>query len=143
MFELNRVNLVASLLVGLIAVSPLVGVSASEQRAQPSAEQLRHWYSKPQSEWPSPILAPGVDHKPLAAISKEPPFKVSGSKLEARLELGELLFFDPLLSGSKQHACASCHDPDLGWADGRRFSFGHDRQRGNLNAPTIDRKSVV
>lgn len=51
--------------------------------------------------------------------------------------LGRQLFFDPRLSGSGQIACASCHDPDLGWADGRRFPFGHDRQAGTRNSMSI------
>ncbi|MGB0834180.1 MAG: cytochrome-c peroxidase [Psychrobium sp.] len=41
-------------------------------------------------------------------------------------QLGEFLFWDPILSGDKTTSCASCHHPDFGWADGRRFSIGHD-----------------
>jgi cytochrome c peroxidase len=48
-----------------------------------------------------------------------------------------MLFFDPRLSASGQIACANCHDPQLGWGDGRRVSFGHDRQLGGRNAMTI------
>lgn len=52
-------------------------------------------------------------------------------------ELGKVLFFDPKLSKSKQIACASCHDSQLGWGDGRRFSFGHDRLEGKRNAMAL------
>lgn len=52
-------------------------------------------------------------------------------------ELGKLLFFDPRLSGSGQISCANCHDPELGWADGRRVPYGHDRQTGSRNSPTV------
>lgn len=52
-------------------------------------------------------------------------------------ELGKLLFFDPRLSQSRQISCASCHDPELMWADVRRVSYGHDRQLGTRNTPTI------
>lgn len=41
-------------------------------------------------------------------------------------ELGELLFWDPILSGEQNVSCASCHHPNFGWADGRRFSVGSD-----------------
>jgi cytochrome c peroxidase len=34
-------------------------------------------------------------------------------------------------------ACASCHDPDRAWADGRTVSFGHARKPLARNAPTI------
>ena len=52
-------------------------------------------------------------------------------------ELGKLLFFDPRLSKSSQISCASCHDPELMWGDVRRVSYGHDRQLGKRNTPTI------
>jgi cytochrome c peroxidase len=39
-------------------------------------------------------------------------------------ELGRLLFWDPILSGPKDVACASCHHPDFAWADGRDLSRG-------------------
>nr|WP_274380689.1 cytochrome c peroxidase [Alloalcanivorax marinus] len=51
--------------------------------------------------------------------------------------MGETLFFDPRLSGSGQIACASCHDPEWGWADGREVPYGHDRQRGHRNTPSV------
>jgi cytochrome c peroxidase len=35
------------------------------------------------------------------------------------IDLGKYLFFDPLLSGNHRLACAGCHNPDLGFADGR------------------------
>ncbi len=37
---------------------------------------------------------------------------------EAKKLLGETLFFDRKLSGNKGIACASCHQPNLAWADG-------------------------
>lgn len=40
------------------------------------------------------------------------------------VELGRLLFFDPLLSGNNKVSCATCHHPDLGFADGLERSVG-------------------
>jgi len=40
--------------------------------------------------------------------------------------LGELLFWDPVLSGDSNVACASCHHPAQHWADGRKLSVGSD-----------------
>jgi cytochrome c peroxidase len=37
----------------------------------------------------------------------------------AEIALGRLLFFDPRLSRNADMSCASCHDPDMGWSDGR------------------------
>ena len=41
-------------------------------------------------------------------------------------ELGHLLFFDPVLSGNQRTACASCHHPDYGMADGLPKAVGGD-----------------
>jgi len=40
-----------------------------------------------------------------------------------RVELGRLLFFDPVLSENDDVACATCHHPDLGFSDGRTTSI--------------------
>ena len=45
-----------------------------------------------------------------------------GSK--AAVELGRLLFWDPILSGNKDIACATCHHPDFAYADGRDLPLG-------------------
>ncbi len=67
-------------------------------------------------------------------------------------ELGQILFWDPILSGEKDIACATCHHPDFGYADGRALpigvggeGLGPDRQDvtnddiglGQRNSPTI------
>jgi parallel beta-helix repeat protein len=41
-----------------------------------------------------------------------------------KAELGRLLFFDPILSANDDIACATCHHPDLGFADGLPRSIG-------------------
>lgn len=41
-----------------------------------------------------------------------------------KAELGRLLFFDPVLSANNDLACASCHQPDLGFSDGRATAVG-------------------
>ena len=46
----------------------------------------------------------------------------AGSK--AAVDLGRLLFWDPILSGNKDVACATCHHPDFAYADGRDLSLG-------------------
>lgn len=42
----------------------------------------------------------------------------------AKVELGRLLFFDPVVSATKSVACATCHHPRYGWADGRTTPLG-------------------
>lgn len=41
-----------------------------------------------------------------------------------RVELGRLLFYDPILSGENRSTCATCHHPGLGFADGRKLPAG-------------------
>jgi cytochrome c peroxidase len=43
----------------------------------------------------------------------------------ARVELGEMLFFDPRISGSNWISCATCHNPALGWSDGQPTAIGN------------------
>ncbi len=42
----------------------------------------------------------------------------------AKIKLGRLLFFDPILSATQEVACATCHHPRFGWADARRTPLG-------------------
>ena len=43
---------------------------------------------------------------------------------EAKVVLGRTLFWDPILSGEKDVACATCHHPNEGYADGLDLSIG-------------------
>jgi len=38
--------------------------------------------------------------------------------------LGQLLFYDPILSGNQNISCATCHNPDFGSADGLPLGIG-------------------
>lgn len=42
----------------------------------------------------------------------------------AEAALGQLLFYDPLLSGNKEVACATCHHPRHGTSDGLSLGLG-------------------
>jgi len=42
----------------------------------------------------------------------------------AKARLGQALFYDPILSGSKTVACATCHHPEHGTSDGVSLSLG-------------------
>ncbi|MBE0671974.1 MAG: right-handed parallel beta-helix repeat-containing protein [Anaerolineales bacterium] len=41
-----------------------------------------------------------------------------------KVELGRLLFFDPVLSQNNDMSCASCHHPDFGFTDGNAQAIG-------------------
>ena len=65
---------------------------------------------------------------------KKDPVKLKEPKSIA--ELGELLFFDPILSADSSISCASCHKPQFAFADNVQFSFGVDSLKGNRNTPS-------
>jgi cytochrome c peroxidase len=51
--------------------------------------------------------------------------------------LGRKLFYDPKLSVNNTVSCATCHNPQLGFSDGRKVSFGVGGKSGKRNAPTV------
>lgn len=61
---------------------------------------------------------------------------------DTKAALGEALFFDENFSLNRSQSCASCHDPDAGFADPRRavdgaVSLGDDgKSLGDRSAPT-------
>ena len=73
-----------------------------------------------------------LQQSPLPA----PPADTSNARADdpAAARLGHFLFFDPRLSGNGHLSCASCHDPERGFADGRAVSEGVHRGRRNTPA---------
>ena len=78
-----------------------------------------------------PALCNNALQEPITPIPqsvKLPPNKV---------KLGERLFNDTRLSRDNSISCASCHDLNLGGADGLPFAIGIDNQAGRINTPTV------
>ena len=59
----------------------------------------------------------------------------------AQVRLGQLLFYDPILSGSKTVACATCHHPKHATADGLSLGLG-DGAHGLGPKRMIDPKNL-
>lgn len=57
--------------------------------------------------------------------------------ISAQAAIGWKLFFDKRLSRDESFACASCHDPEKGYTDGRRFSTGVHGDELSRNTPTV------
>jgi cytochrome c peroxidase len=55
----------------------------------------------------------------------------------AKAELGQALFFDPILSGARVRSCATCHNPGLSWGDGEPRAIGENNVRLALRSPTL------
>jgi cytochrome c peroxidase len=102
------------------------------------AAELRVTYAQPVTNWPPPhVDAEARPHFVELGLLPLVTFPTNNPYTDAKAELGKKLFFDPRLSGSGQISCASCHDPDLAFADGRTVSFGHERKELKRNAPTV------
>lgn len=79
----------------------------------------------------------------IMAMPEQIPYPDDNPAITERIELGRLLFFDPILSGDRDVSCAHCHHPAFAWADGRDLSIGvggeglgPDRVRTIGDAPT-------
>lgn len=57
------------------------------------------------------------------------------AKVEGLAKLGHDFFFDPGFSANGQISCASCHNPDLSFTDGKQRSLGQSTTK--MNAPTL------
>jgi cytochrome c peroxidase len=99
-------------------------------------EDLRSLYSRPVSEWPRPTIDSGVVWSEFTSL---PRIDTSYFRkmAEPKIELGKMLFFDPILSGSGQISCSSCHNPQTSWADRVNVPVGHDHLEGPRNTPSL------
>ncbi len=73
----------------------------------------------------------GEEHFRILALSDnlkrpfpEMPVRPDNPSTKEKIELGRLLYFDPLLSADNDISCAHCHHPDLGFSDNRGLSMG-------------------
>ncbi|MFN0256381.1 cytochrome-c peroxidase [Pedobacter ureilyticus] len=100
-------------------------------------DSLRKIYSKSNQYWPKPNVDKEVKYDELAALQSTP-IDLTNDSIKRVVELGKLLFFDTRLSGSKQISCATCHNPELNWADGKAVSLGHEQLPNIRNAPSLE-----
>ncbi len=114
---------------GLLALALLTGWTAYPTGSAP--ERLRALYSGPVSTWPAANIDDGIDFVEFGAL-KLKPVPDAG-----KAALGRRLFHDPTLSRTGDKACASCHDANHGWSDGRPIAVGMDPARGARNVPSL------
>lgn len=139
---MKRTVLISILLLLVIFVlqssynrSPLVWTQAS-YGYDITPDSLRKIYEGPISEWPEPWIDSGVEWQELAALPG--PDSNYAQLMESPIvKLGKYLFFDPILSGSNQISCSTCHNPQTSWADKLSVSVGHDHQTGTRNTPSL------
>jgi cytochrome c peroxidase len=69
-------------------------------------------------------LVPVRTQAQLSALPTSPVAPADNPTTPEKVALGRLLFWDPILSGPKDVACATCHLPDAGYAENRDLSIG-------------------
>lgn len=68
------------------------------------------------------ILLDSLSH--FSALPEDVQNPVDNPLTPEKVNLGKLLFFDPILSGNRDVACASCHHPSSGFAERLDISIG-------------------
>jgi cytochrome c peroxidase len=114
-----RTIALAAVLVSLAACSGPSGSlndRLSAKAARPAGDTI---------EIPAPLGLPPV------------PIPPDNSPTAETVALGKKLYFSTALSADGSLSCATCHDPKIGFADGRRVSTGIHRRQGTRNAPSV------
>jgi cytochrome c peroxidase len=136
---------IISFLVGPAASAGLLGgllfVSSASSAHDTATSDSAHAGAEAIATAPA---APERNHRELAqlvqALNLEP-LETPPAPPPALLALGEALFFEPLLSGNRNIACATCHRPERGTGDGLALAVGEGGpDRGKLlarNSPPL------
>jgi len=133
---MKKASLLLTLLSALVFLAMLSFIPTNDKY---DVAELRKLYSSGNTAlWPKPQIDSSVVNtfQDIGVLGAAP-YPADNIPNEAKVALGKMLFYDPRLSVSGQIACANCHDPQLGWGDGKRFAFGHDRKLGGRNAMTL------
>ena len=84
----------------------------------------------------APVVADGPRPGSLAPLDP-PPIPSDNPMTPEKVELGKMLFFDPVLSGNGGMSCAVCHHPYAGWAVQTPVSIGYPGTVHWRNSQTI------
>ena len=82
---------------------------------------------------PGPRGQRGPGNPPIGFAPGPPTNPVTPEKVA----LGRKLFFDKKLSADQSMACATCHDPERGFADSRKLAVGVKHAEGSRNSPAL------
>ncbi len=103
-------------LAGLLALS---GCGGSETRIEDANPNSTAWQWNLPEFFPVPRIP---DSHPMTA---------------AKVELGRHLFYEHRLSGNSTQACASCHQPDKAFTDGRAVALGSTGDQHPRNSQSL------
>ncbi len=86
------------------------------------------------------LISAGADgsKKPsIGPLPDKPPEPKDNPTTPVKVKLGKLLYFDPRLSGDGSVSCATCHDPNHGWAKKRVMSPAYPENKHFRHSPTV------
>lgn len=107
-----------------------------------SLTRIQHLLLKTERQNPDPSQ-PVNDHSPslFDSVFLQPGYYAKQDRARPApelIQLGKILFFDPLLSANNKRSCASCHDPARAFTDGRARSLAFDFEGSTQrNSPTL------
>ncbi|MDX1979103.1 MAG: cytochrome c peroxidase [Bryobacteraceae bacterium] len=89
-------------------------------------------------EKPDPVRPVGAVVEIKAPLGLPPvPIPADNPPTAETIELGRRLFNEVQLSADNTISCAVCHNPAIGFGDGKRVSTGVGGKTGTRNAPTV------
>lgn len=102
-------------LLAVLLLSLSVAAYGDEQTPDPSDAALRQQYVRPAAT----------------------PYPDDDAYSSAKEALGRTLFFDPMLSGSGAHSCATCHDPTSSFSDHLPLAIGDAGHAMAFRSPSL------
>ena len=73
----------------------------------------------------------------LSALRGAPPYPRDNPPTAAKVQLGEELFFDSILSGNRRRSCSTCHKRELHFTDGLSRAWGLDESELTRKTPSL------
>jgi cytochrome c peroxidase len=83
------------------------------------------------------IVATLIGKEPKLEPLPEVKIPNDNPQTKIKIELGKLLYFDPRLSGDGSTSCATCHDPNQGFAKSTEMSPAYPGNKHFRHSPTV------
>ncbi|MCK9605570.1 MAG: cytochrome-c peroxidase [Methylomonas sp.] len=146
-----RLSLSKELFSGEAAFTPLLLARlehvVGNDSMPPALYLTMHWTDSLSVDEKKTILAWIAEERAKSAWSKEAATSFKGEPVQAlpltveldmdKVNLGNKLFHERLLSGDDSLNCASCHDLARGGTDQAKVATGIRGQQGPINSPTV------
>jgi cytochrome c peroxidase len=96
-----------------------------------------HLFTQTMSHSPAFLLRLCAVFVTALSLSTTSIFSADATQDAARITLGSKIFFDTRLSGDGSISCATCHQPEKAFTDGRAIARGVHGHSGTRNTPSL------